>query len=72
MVLDVRGMSCGHCVSAITTAVKALPGVTDVVVDLAAATVTVSGVVDREAVTAAIDDAGYDVTDETSLPIRAV
>jgi copper ion binding protein len=61
MVLEVRGMSCGHCVSAITTAVSALPGVAGVDVDLGAGTVRVSGTPDAIQVTAAIEDAGYDV-----------
>ncbi len=46
IVLNVEGMSCGHCVSAITAAVQPLPGVTGVEVDLSAGTVTVSGTPD--------------------------
>jgi copper ion binding protein len=61
MVLEVGGMSCGHCVSAITTAVSALPGVAGVDVDLGAGTVRVSGSPDTVQVAAAIEDAGYDV-----------
>jgi len=61
MVLEVRGMSCGHCVSAITSAVSALSGVAGVDVDLGAGTVRVSGTPDAAHVTAAIEDAGYDV-----------
>ena len=33
---DVVGMTCGHCVSAVTEELKALDGVTDVQVDLVA------------------------------------
>ena len=62
IVLNVEGMSCGHCVSAITAAVQPLPGVTGVEVDLGAGTVTVAGAADRKAVTAAIEDCGYDVS----------
>ena len=40
---------------------SALPGVTGVEVDLKAGTVRVDGEADRAAVTAAIEDAGYDV-----------
>jgi copper ion binding protein len=61
MVLEVSGMTCGHCVSAITSAVSALPGVTGVDVDLEAGSVRVEGTPDSDAVTAAIEDAGYDV-----------
>lgn len=61
LVLEVRGMSCGHCVAAITSAVSALPGVTGVDVDLAGGAVRVDGMPDSAAVAAAIEDAGYDV-----------
>ncbi len=61
MVLHVTGMSCDHCVRAITAAVSALPGVTAVDVDLAAGAVRVDGTPDAAAVTTAIEDAGYDV-----------
>ena len=60
-VLNVQGMTCGHCVSAITSAVEPLAGVTGVEVDLKAGTVRVDGAADRAAVAAAIEDAGYDV-----------
>jgi copper chaperone len=59
MVFEVRGMSCGHCVAAITSAVTALPGVTAVDVDLASAEVRVDGTPDSAAVAASIEDAGY-------------
>ncbi|GAS96722.1 copper ion binding protein [Mycolicibacterium canariasense] len=66
IVLRVEGMSCGHCVSAITAAVQPLPGVASVAVDLAAGTVTVAGTadpaLDPQAVTTAIEDCGYDVS----------
>lgn len=61
MVLEVHGMSCGHCVSAITAAVTPLTGVTSVDVDLAGGKVTVIGATDIAAVTTAIEDSGYDV-----------
>jgi len=34
--VDVQGMTCGHCVKAVTEEVSAIPGVTDVAVDLVA------------------------------------
>lgn len=61
MVLEVRGMNCGHCVSAITSAVSALPGVAGVDVDLGGGTVSVAGTPDAVQVAAAIEDAGYDI-----------
>lgn len=62
MVFDVHGMSCAHCVAAITAAVSPLPGVDFVDVDVAAGTVRVEGSPDAAQVAAAIEDAGYDVT----------
>ncbi|HMA46193.1 MAG TPA: cation transporter [Frankiaceae bacterium] len=58
----VEGMSCDHCVHAITGEVAKVAGVGDVAVDLEAKTVTVTGEpVDDDAVRAAIDEAGYTV-----------
>jgi copper chaperone CopZ len=58
----VPGVSCSHCVEAITSEVAAVAGVRSVDVDLEAKTVTVVGdSLDDDAVVAAIDDAGYDV-----------
>ena len=58
----VEGMSCSHCVAAVTHEVGQVAGVEAVDVDLDAGTVTVrGGGVDPEAVRAAIDEAGYEV-----------
>ncbi|MEU4162837.1 heavy-metal-associated domain-containing protein [Actinoplanes sp. NPDC026670] len=61
----VTGMTCGHCATSVTTEVSAIPGVSDVTVDLAGGTVTFSSAepVDREAVRAAVDEAGYELGD---------
>ncbi|MCX7780391.1 MAG: copper ion binding protein [Negativicutes bacterium] len=40
-VFKVEGMSCNHCKNAVENAVKALPGITAAIVDLAAKTLTV-------------------------------
>lgn len=60
---QVKGMTCGHCVSAVSTEVGAIPGVTEVNVDLTsgAVTVTSTGPVDPEQLRAAVDEAGYEV-----------
>jgi copper ion binding protein len=60
-VYSVTGMSCQHCVDAITSEVGQVTGVSGVAVDLAASTVTVEGAADDAAVRAAIDEAGYAV-----------
>lgn len=60
-VWTVEGMTCGHCVKAVTEEVSALPGVTGVEVDLASGKVTVTADADpgTDAMTAAVDEAGY-------------
>ena len=60
-VWTVQGMTCGHCVAAVTEEVSAIPGVTDVAVDLGTGRVTVQADADpsAEAVAAAVDEAGY-------------
>jgi copper chaperone len=59
---SVEGMSCGHCVNAITGEVTKLVGIADVAVDLRRKTVTVTGEsVDDTAIREAIDEAGYTV-----------
>jgi copper chaperone len=56
----VEGMTCEHCVRAVTDEVSTVPGVTAVSVDLAGGTVEVTGdAIDDEAVAAAVDEAGY-------------
>ena len=59
----VVGMTCGHCVTAVTEEVEALPGVTSVDVDLGTGglTVTSTDPVDDGAVRAAVEEAGYEV-----------
>lgn len=60
LVLNVHGMTCGHCVRAVTEAVQeAAPGA-EVAVDLAAGTVAISGPADPARVAAAIGEAGYE------------
>jgi copper chaperone CopZ len=62
----VNGMTCAHCVSAVTEEVCALPGVESVHVDLVAGgtstvTVTSSAPLEESAVAAAVDEAGYEL-----------
>jgi copper chaperone CopZ len=64
-VWTVQGMTCGHCVAAVTEEVSALAGVTGVEVDLETGRVTVTADSDpgREAMLAAVDEAGYTLVD---------
>lgn len=59
----VTGMTCEHCVRAVTDELSALPGVEEVRVDLAArtATVTSAAPLPPESVRAAVDEAGYEL-----------
>lgn len=59
----VVGMTCGHCVNAVTEEVSRVAGVTGVEVDLASGglTVTSESPVDAGAVRAAVEEAGYEV-----------
>lgn len=62
--IAVQGMTCDGCVRAVSNALKAVPGVKDVRVDLAHGQATVtheSGVTKAEHLKAAVEDAGYDV-----------
>ncbi|HEX9970317.1 MAG TPA: copper ion binding protein [Acidimicrobiales bacterium] len=60
---QVKGMTCGHCVSAVTEELRKIDGVSDVEVDLASGNVVVSSQAPLadEAVRAAVDEAGYEV-----------
>lgn len=65
-VLAVDGMTCDHCVSAVTSELTTLPGVQSVTVDLVAdatsqVVVTSTSPLDDAAVRAAVDEAGYRV-----------
>jgi copper ion binding protein len=57
----VTGMTCEHCVRAVTQEIAGLPGVVDVDVDLTSgsATVRAERELSRDEVAAAVDEAGY-------------
>jgi copper chaperone len=59
----VSGMTCEHCVNAVTSEIKQIEGVRDVRIDLASGAVTVTSEahLDDAAVAAAVDEAGYEV-----------
>ncbi|MEV0896475.1 cation transporter [Actinoplanes sp. NPDC049802] len=61
----VKGMTCSHCVQSVTQELSALPGVTDVQVDLASGGVTVASEspLTEQAVREAVDEAGYELAD---------
>lgn len=59
--LQVKGMSCQHCVKAVTQALQARDADAQVSVDLPAGKVSVRTQLSREATAAAITDEGYEV-----------
>jgi copper chaperone CopZ len=61
----VSGMTCEHCVAAVTGELSTLPGVADVKVDLGsgAVIVTSEAPLPADAVRAAVDEAGYELAD---------
>jgi copper chaperone len=61
LTLKVPDMSCGHCVTSVSEALVAVPGVGDVQVDLEAKRVEVAGEgLEPTAVAAAVREAGYE------------
>lgn len=59
----VKGMTCGHCVSAVSAEIGRIGGVTGVDVDLATGSVTVTSAaaLDDAEVREAVDEAGYEL-----------
>jgi copper chaperone CopZ len=57
----VTGMTCGHCVSAVTEEISALDGVESVDVELTSGSVTVTSTdeLSLDDVRSAVDEAGY-------------
>ena len=70
--LTVQNMTCGHCVSAVTRAIKALEPQAEVQVDLNSGRVRVDGATPAGALIKALDQAGYPAAQaESSAPARA-
>ncbi len=64
-ILNVKGMTCAHCKSSVEGALKALPGVNSVMVDLDTGDVTVNvqqSKVDEARMKAAVEAIGFEVT----------
>jgi copper ion binding protein len=62
-IFTVVGMTCDHCVRAVTQELTRLDGVTHVDVDLPSGAVAVESAapLDRASVAAAVDEAGYEL-----------
>jgi copper chaperone len=63
--IKIKGMSCQHCVMAVTKALGAVDGIKDVNVDLKSGTATYAEIktVDPAVVAAAIKKAGYEIVE---------
>ncbi|MFF7384380.1 cation transporter [Streptomyces griseoluteus] len=63
-VYQVSGMSCGHCEGSVSGEIAQLPGVSSVkaVASTGEVTVVSSAPLDEEAVRAAVDEAGFELT----------
>lgn len=57
--LKITGMTCGHCVAAVTKAIRAVPGVQDAQVDLASGSARVQGSAEPQVLVNAVQDEGY-------------
>lgn len=70
--LKVTGMTCGGCTSNVTRALKAIPGVNDVKVSLAAGEATVEydeSLTAPDQMKAAVKGAGFGVDATSSAPV---
>ncbi|HZF79945.1 MAG TPA: heavy-metal-associated domain-containing protein [Rubrivivax sp.] len=56
---QIPAMSCGHCVQAVTEAVKTADPAADVSIDLPSKTVRVQTTADRQALVEQLTEAGY-------------
>ena len=61
--IKVKGMSCGHCVAAMTKAMASLPGVSQVAVDLGSGRVTYecAAPIPKEDLDRAVKAAGFEL-----------
>ena len=60
----IQGMTCGGCAKHVEKALRAVPGVTGVVVDVAQGTAAVDGTASFEAMAASVEAAGYEMAQQ--------
>lgn len=60
--ITVDGTSCGHCGRTVEDALEGVAGVTTVSADHEAASATVEGEADADALVAAVENAGYEAS----------
>jgi copper chaperone len=66
--LNVKGMTCGHCVTSVTRAIKSVDAGADVQVDLGTGRVRVEGRSTPQELTGALGAAGYPAALATGTP----
>lgn len=57
--LNITGMTCGHCQTGVAKALKSVPGVDDVQVDLKSGKAVVQGNAEPQQLVAAVVEEGY-------------
>jgi copper chaperone CopZ len=63
-IYKIQGMTCGGCAKHVEKALRAVPGVTGVVMDVAQGTAAVDGTASFEAMAASVVAAGYGMTQQ--------
>lgn len=59
--LLIKGMTCSGCTEAVSRAIRKVPGVTDVSVELEAGRARVAGTATHKDLAAAVETAGFDI-----------
>ena len=67
--LAISGMSCGHCVAAVKSALDAVPGVAVQNVTIGSATVALDPATSPDIALNAVREAGYEAKVATSMPL---
>jgi copper chaperone len=60
-IVKISGMSCGHCVKGVQSALKDLPGITSFAVEIGEAVIDSGDGLDLDQVRQAIEEEGYEV-----------
>ncbi len=61
IILKITGMTCQHCVQAVNQALRSVPGVEQVEVNLDTGTAVIQGTAERDRLIAAVTEEGYAV-----------
>ena len=69
--IEIKGMTCGHCVGAVREALQGVPGVEKVLdVNLKSGEATVQGTADPAALVKAVEEEGYKALVRPVRPVR--